>query len=154
MRRRRVVIVSLMLLVPLLALGGYAEYGRWRDFSDRNGLFVNCYSDRLNHIAFAFENAASERDGRLAGQADIVARLDADQSRTFYTTCAGCGQPFVWNGGIDQLDVRTAGPVALVWCPPGSHGKHVGAIVVENGKFETRMMTLSELSKLQQSPGR
>ncbi len=148
MPRRRVVVVSLVLLVPVVALGGYAAYGRWRDFSDRHGLFVNCYSDRLNHIGFALEDAASERGGMLADKGNVVAKLDPQESRTFYTTCSGSGQPFEWSDAVDQLDVRTAGRTALVWCPPGSHGKHVGVVVVEKGKVETLMLTLPELSAL------
>ncbi len=154
MPRRRLVVVSLVLLMVVVALGGYAAYGRWRDFSDRQGLFANCYSDRLNHIAFAFEDAARERGGLPVGMADVVAKLDPQQSRTFYTTCAGCGQPFTWSDALDQLDVRTVGRTALVWCPPGSHGRHVGAVVVENGKVETLMLTLPELSALRRPPVR
>lgn len=154
MHRRHVNIVSIVLIAPLLALGGYAAYGKWRDFKDRMGLFANCYSDRLNHIGFACELAASDRDGRLPGKSDIVNRLDTQAPRSFYTTCSGCGHPFIWNDAISQLDLRTAGRVALVWCPPGSHGRYVGAVVIENGRVETRMLTLHELANLQQSPSK
>lgn len=119
---------------------------------DRQGLFANCYSDRLNLVALACEAAGAGRDGRPLVKADVVARLDP-KAPEWVLTCAGCGRPFEWAEGGASLDKGGGGRVALVWCPPGSHGRHVGAVVLEGGKVTAVMLLRSELLELQGPSG-
>jgi hypothetical protein len=44
--------------------------------------------------------------------------------------------------------VAGAGRRAVVWCPPGGHGRYVGSVVAVGGELRAVCLTVAELRRL------
>jgi hypothetical protein len=94
----------------------------------------------------------AESGDTVPSRAVVIDSLNSS-SRDWLLTCVGSGQPFVWNDQVGKLDPKGQ-RVPLVWCPDGSHGRHVGVVMLENGKAASVMLTRAELSELLRRSGR
>lgn len=144
---RRWLLITLVLLVLIAIPLCYRAYSWYRDWNDEMGLFANCASDRLIMLAPTAEAAAKENGGRFPDSATIIARLRQEE-RAWYTTCTGANAPFVWNPRLQELTLTMPERVPIAWCPPGSHGRHVGVILLHDGHVDHAMTTQEGLNQV------
>lgn len=126
-------------IVAVIAYFAYQEYQRQR-------LFANCYSDKLYPIAALLERYGRDHE-QFPDQATFFSSR-SENSRNWLGKCTGSNQSFVWNPRISEIRAESTRKVPLVWCPPGSHGKYVGAVVLAGGEIKPEIMTTTELNDL------
>ena len=116
----------------------------------RQQLFANCYSDKLHPIAGRLEQFSRDHK-RFPGRTAFFSSL-SEESSDWLGTCSGSNQPFVWNPGISEIPVGSTRKELLLWCPPGSHGRHVGVVVLSGGAIKPEIMTRTGLNELLAAP--
>ena len=128
-----------------VAVVGAAGWRAW-DQTCRMGLAVGCQSDNLSTVARHLQEYAVRHDGRLPPPAELLAVARGEHDG--YLWCPQAGLPYQW-------DLRAAGsPIAalerraVAWCPPGGHGRYVGAIVADGGELRVAGIAVSELRRL------
>ena len=139
-------------LLLIAGLGVFAAIAYFAyQFYERTGLFLNCYSDKLHPIAARLEQFSRDHQ-RITDRTAFFSSF-SEKSSDWLGTCSGSNQPFVWNPEISEIPATSAGEVPLLWCPPGSHGRYVGVVVLSGGAIKPEIMTRTEFKDLLASAG-
>lgn len=138
MRKAWLFLIAGLIVVSAIAYFAFQEYQRQR-------LFANCYSDKLYPLAELLEQF--NRDHGQFPDRETFFSSRFEEPGSSLGKCTGSNQPFVWNPRISEIRAESMRKVPLVWCPPGSHGKYVGVVVLAGGKVEAEIMTTAELDE-------
>jgi hypothetical protein len=140
MNRRRVLrSAALAAGVTGLGFGGWCAWDRFC----RMGLAVACQSDNLSTVAKHLREYAERHDGRLPPAAEVLAVARGEHDS--YLWCRQAGLPYQWDLRVAGSPFAAVEGRAVAWCPPGGHGRYVGAIVVGGGELQVVSMTVTEL---------
>jgi hypothetical protein len=123
------------------------------DERDRAVIFLNCLSDGMTYYERPLKDHAAENLGQLPNQEQLKIRLRRDWGEEDYegfTRCWGTnGGHFILHPRLSQLNTNMDGTVPLVWCPPGNHGRWIGAIVLkDHGIHPLEIIETNELERL------
>jgi hypothetical protein len=141
MNRRRFLKITAASATGVAAVGA----GGWWAWDEvcRMSLAVDCQSDNLSVVAKHLREYAEKHEGRFPPAADLraVARGDYES----YLSCRQVGLPYQWDLRLAGTLVVAAEGRAIAWCPPGGHGRYVGAIVVSDRELRVVGITVAEL---------
>ena len=110
------------------------------------GLAFNCQSDNLSTVAKHLRQFADVHQGRLPRASELLAV--GRGAHDSYLWCRRVGLPYQWDLRVAGSRVASLDKRAVVWCPPGGHGRYVGAVVVTGGEVQVAGLTVSELRGL------
>ncbi|HYE19324.1 MAG TPA: hypothetical protein VEA69_12820 [Tepidisphaeraceae bacterium] len=145
MRARRSGI--LVAVAGLVAGAGWYVARKVADVREQSALHVGCHSDNLYALKSRIEDELA-KNGRLRDPAAIMARLDPAH-QDGYARCIAPGRPaFAWNPRLTEYTLASPGRVPIVWCPPGTHGRWAGVLVLEAGKIASEIWTRDDLERL------
>jgi hypothetical protein len=128
--------------VSAVGLGGWWVWDRFC----KMGLTVGCQSDNLSTVAGHLREYADRHDGRFPPAAELLAVARGEHDS--YLWCRRVGLPYQWDLRLAGSAVAVADGRAVAWCPPGGHGRYVGAIVVGGGELRAVGVTVAVLRQL------
>jgi hypothetical protein len=137
--------VALWLLVLLAGVGVGRLWLDIREMNDRHRVFCGCHSDRICIVEYPLREYAEKHDGRLPSPSELgsFARPGGPPFR-----CLNGEKPFCINPNLGQFTLQDGEGRLIAWCPAGSHGSYVAAIVIENGEFRSKTLPIAELARL------
>lgn len=130
-----------------------------KDERHQQVIMLNCISDILCFHEYWLKHHTTTNGGRLPskGEATELLRLTFEGDLIERATrCLGSNGHFIWHPRLSELNTNLDGTIPLVWCPPGNHGRWVGAVVLENHRIQAlKVLETNELVRLlEESRGR
>lgn len=113
---------------------------------------LNCTSDILCFHDIWLRHHTVTNGGRLPSKAEATALLrrtfEGDQIEGAMR-CLWTNSYFMWHPELSDLNTNLNGTIPLVWCPPGNHGRWVGAVILEDHVIHVnKLLETNELARL------
>ncbi|MGL6073564.1 MAG: hypothetical protein ACRC8S_05310 [Fimbriiglobus sp.] len=141
MNRRRAICVGCVATAGVVAAGGWWAW----DLACQIGVSGTCVSDTLSVVAQNLRGHV-EKHGRLPEAAELLAVGAGGRKEWLF--CRRARLPFQWDLRVAGMPVSGVGRRAILWCPPGGHGRYVGAVILDMGEVKAVTLQIAELRKL------